>query len=60
MSKSKCEFCKKQLRSGEWMLIKGEDDTKAMKVCIDRKACSQRCIAKGKGLLSLGLHKDVR
>lgn len=58
MSKSKCYFCKRELRSGEWQLQQNEDG-KVIKVCFNRKECAKKCVAQGKGLLSFGLHKGV-
>lgn len=55
MSKSKCDFCGKTLKSGMWRLVQNGEG-KVIKVCFDSKGCSQRCVAKGRGLLSLGLH----
>lgn len=58
MSKSKCGFCNKALRSGEWMLVK--TDNGVVKACNDRRMCATRCVKQGKSLLTLGLHNDVK
>ena len=58
MSKSKCGFCNATLKSGEWILINTENGV--VKACNDRRMCATRCVQRGKSLLSMGLHKDVK